>query len=194
MPMPPQLARAKRRNPRARGYAPKPIADTLPCFDINELSKVIPRNYDKVRTQSFTSSSHPPIIGLRLTYKTIEVTHRSLHRGQQGNSQTLRLKWIRTGFGRPRPAIHCDKCGRPFIKLYNRNNDLSCRHCHGSIYLSQSLNQHQRPILRAHRLEQFLLLKTNAQQRTRDRLLKRFGEKAMKPISNYRTHTPRHWK
>src|SRR5262249_40670191 len=177
MRMPWQLRKTPRRNPRARGYAPKPINDALPCFDINELLHAIPRDY-----------------GVSLTYETIEVIHPSLHRGQNGNVQTLRLKWIRTGFGRPRPAIHCDKCNRPFIKLYNRNNDLSCRHCHGAIYLSQSLNQHQRPILKAHRLEQFLLLKTNAQQRTRDRLLKRFGERAMMPKTNYRTNTPRHWK
>src|SRR5215471_14879645 len=194
MRMPWQLRKTPRRNPRARGYAPKPINDALPCFDINELLHAIPRNYCVIRTQQFSSSSHPQTIGLRLTCETVEVIHPSLHRGQNGNVQTLRLKWIRTGFGRPRPAIHCDKCNRPFIKLYNRNNDLSCRHCHGAIYLSQSLNQDGRPILKAHRLERFLLLKTNAQQRTRERLLRRFGEKAMMPQSNYRTNTPRHWK
>jgi hypothetical protein len=194
MAMPPQLRKTPRRNPRARGYAPKPVTDTLPCLNVNELLHAIPRNYDVIRTQSFTSTSHPQIISLRLTYEAIEVIHPSLHRGQNGNVQTLRLKWIRTGFGRPRPAIYCDKCGRPFIKLYNKHNDLSCRHCHGAIYLSQSINQHQRPILKAHRLERFLLLKTNAQQRTRNRLLRRFGEKALEPQTNYNTHTPRHWK
>jgi len=194
MAMPWRLRNATRRNPRARGYMPKPINDALPCFDINELLHAIPRNYGIVRTQQFSSSSHPRTIGLRLTCETIEVIHPSLHRGQPPKVQTLKLKWIRTYFGRPRPAIHCDKCGRPFIKLYNRNNDLSCRHCHGSIYLSQKLNQDGRPILKAHRLEQFLLLFFHAQHRTRDRLLKRFGEKAMMPQTNYNTHTPRHWK
>ena len=194
MSQPWQLRKTPRRNPHARGYARKPVTDTLPCFDVNELLHVIPRNHGITRTQQFTSTSHPQAIRLRLTCETIEVTHRPLRRGQTPNVQTLRLKWIRTFFGRPRPAIQCDKCSRPFIKLYNRNNDLSCRHCHGSIYLSQSLNQHQRPILKAHRLEQFLLLKTNAQQRTRDKLLKRFGARAMMPQTNYNTHTPRHWK
>ena len=194
MGMPWQLRKTPRRNPRARGYAPKPVADTLPCFDVNELLDAIPHKYGITRTQSFTSTSHPPVIGLRLTCETIEVIHPSLHRGQNGNVQTLRLKWIRTGFGRPRPAVHCDKCQRPFIKLYNKHNDLSCRHCHGAIYLSQSLNQHQRPILKAHRLEQFLLLKTNAQQSTKARLLRRYGERAMMPRTNYNTHTRRHWK
>jgi hypothetical protein len=104
---------------------------------------------------------------------------------------------VRTGFGghvRPRPTFVCDKCQRPATKLRNRHNSLACRHCHHAIPLSQKLDKVRRPILKAHRLEQFLALKTNAQKHTRDRLIKRYGEKAMMPVSNYKTRGAMHWK
>jgi hypothetical protein len=187
MGMPPQLERALRvTKPKAKGST-KPIVETLPCFNINELLSAIPRRHDIIRRQSFSSPSHPPTIGLRLTCETIEVAHRN------GSIQTFRLKWIRTYFGRHRPAIHCDKCQRPVIKLYNLHNDLACKFCRGAIYLSQKISPDNRSILKAHRLEQFMLLKTNAQQRSRERLLKRYGEEAMRPRSNYQLKSPRHW-
>jgi hypothetical protein len=184
---PPQLARAKRRNRFARGYVPKPVAETLPCFNICELVHIIPHKYGITRTQSSNSPSHPPIIGLRLTCEIIEVIHKG------GNTQKFKLKWIRTNFGRPRPAIHCDKCQCPVLKLYNRYDDLACRVCRGTVYLSQKVAPSARPTLKAHRLEQFLALKSNINQRTRERLIKRFGEKALRPQSNYSTRGSRHW-
>jgi hypothetical protein len=186
--MPPQLARALQRcKPRRKGST-KPVVETLPCFNVNELLDAIPRKYGIIRTQSFTSSSHPPIIGLRLACDAIEVTHKN------GNIQNFTLKWIRTYFGRPRPAIRCDKCQRAFIKLYNLHGDLACKHCRGAIYLSQKITPTARPTLRAHRLARFLELKTNINKRTQERLLRKYGEKAMRPQSNYQTSTPRHWK
>src|SRR5262249_19935809 len=119
MSQPWQLRKTPRRNPHARGYARKPVTDTLPCFDVNALLHATPRENGIIRTQQVTNTSHPKTIGLRLTCETIEVKYRPLHRGQTPNVQALKLKWICTHFGRTRPAIHCDKCNRPFIKLYN---------------------------------------------------------------------------
>lgn len=165
----------------------RPVFETLPCFDVNEIINAIPRQYGIIRTQQFHSPSHPPLIGLRLTNEAIEVVHRG------GNTQQFRLKWIRTYFGRPRPSLHCDKCQRPAIRLYNLHNDLACKCCRGAIYLAQKLGKDARPILKAHRIEQFIILKTNADKRTRERLLRQFGEKALRPRSNYQTRSPRHW-
>jgi hypothetical protein len=115
MAMPEQLARGltKRRYRLAKGFQPQPkaIAETLPALNVNELLRAIPHNHGIIRTQSFSSPSHPPIIGLRLTCQDIQATHCT------GHVQTFRVKWIRTGFGHPRPAIHCDKCQRPVIKV-----------------------------------------------------------------------------
>jgi hypothetical protein len=132
------------------------------------------------------SSSHPPVVGLRLTCETIEVFHKS------GNAQKFRIKWIRTHFGY-RPAVHCDKCQKPVQKLYNRFDDLACRPCRGAIYLCQKLDKRTRPILKAHRLQVFLEFKNNINKSTQERLLKRYGEKAMRPQHNYRLGTPRLW-
>jgi hypothetical protein len=118
------------------------------------------------------------LLSLRLTCNTIEVIHPSLHRGQNPNIQTFKIKWIHTGFGRHRPAIHCDKCQRAFIKLYNLHNDLACKFCRGAIYLSQKVARTSRPTIKAHRLAQFLELKTNINKRTQERLLRKCGEKA----------------
>jgi len=185
MAMPPQLARWQCTKPR-KYKSTKLIAEALPCFNVNELTRAIPHRHGTVRTQHFTSSSHPPILRLRLTCEDIQVTH------ENGNTQKFRLKWIKTGFGH-RPTILCDKCQQPRQKLYNHYDDLACRRCRGAIYLSQKVTPKARPVLKAHRLEKYMLLKSNIQQRTRDRLLKRFGEKAMMPQGNYNTGTPRLW-
>jgi len=80
------------------------------------------------------------------------------------------------------------------VNVYFRHGNLACKRCHKAIPLSQKLGKRTRPILKAHRLERFILLKTNSQQRTRDRLLKRYGEEAMMPVSSYRVRSPPHWK
>lgn len=188
MSMPPQLKAGLLRRRQYPRREPKPIAETLPTLDVNELLRAIPHKHGITRTQSFNSPSHPQPISLRLTCEAIEVTHPT------GHVQTFRLKWIRTNFGHPRPAIHCDRCQRPVLKLYNRYNDLCCRRCRGAIRLSQKLDKHTRPVLKAHRLDVFLGLKSNVRQATRERLIKRFGEKAMMPTSNYGSYGPRHWK
>lgn len=124
-----------------------------------------------------------------MTCEEIQVTH-----GRHKNVQTFKLKWIRTGFGGLRPEILCDKCQQPRKKLYNHHDDLACKRCRGAIYLSQKLDQNTRPTLRAYRLAGFLELKQNINKRTAERLIKRYGQKALMPQSNYNTQGPRGWK
>jgi hypothetical protein len=73
--------------------------------------------------------------------------------------QTFNFKWIKTGFGYPRPAFICE-CGRPTIKLYFRHLNLGCRNCCNTVYSSQVLGKRTRPILQTQRLQTFLSLKS----------------------------------
>jgi hypothetical protein len=138
------------------------------------------------------SLRYPYLSGVRLSVHVVEFQHPSLHRGHTGPIQTFKLKHIRVGFG-IRHASICD-CQRPVIKLYYLHRKLACKKCHNVVQLSQKLDKHTRPILKAYRLARFLELKANINQRTQERLLRRFGEKAMRPQSNYRTRGPMHWK
>jgi len=187
MPMPPQLARWQKTRPR-KHKSTKPVFETLPCLCVGELTRIIPRKYGTVRTQNFFSSSHVPLLRLRLTCETVEVRHKS------GNTQKFKILWAKTGFGHPRPVICCDKCQRGAYKLYNRFDDLACKRCRGAIYLSQKITPKARPTLKAYRLARFLELKSNINKRTAERLIRQFGEKAMMPTSNYRTQGIRGWK
>jgi hypothetical protein len=180
--MPWQLKYAK----RPKRAEPRPIAECLPSININDLSEQIPRNYATI-TLPNAALKYPQVASMRLSYHSVEVTHGT------GRKQHFRLKPIKTGFGKPRYAFVCS-CGRPVIKMYFRLGNLACKRCHDAVHLSQKLDKHRRPILKAHRLETFIALKTNIQQRTRTRLIKRYGEKAAMPQSNYRTRTPALWK
>ena len=54
-----------------------------------------------------------------------------------------------------------------------------CRYCHRAIMASEACNQHQRPVLQISRIDSFLN-KPKLYHRTRQRLLKRLGEKALR--------------
>ena len=196
MSMPRQLQMGLLRRRQYPRREPRPIAETLPALDVNELLHAIPHKHGTVRTQSFTSPSHPPIIGLRLTCQDIEVAHSA------GHIQTFRLKWIRTGFGHPRPAVLCDKCQRPVLKLYNRYNSLACRHCCNAVHASQVCHSRARPALQLKRLRTFLQLKSYMRRTNRHRLearcrsleanaqlrykvSNRLNDKALRPSGNY---------
>jgi hypothetical protein len=97
---------------------------------------------------------------LTVTLNHIETTLRN------GYTQNIPLRWIRTGFGRPRPVFVCPRCSRPVVKVYDHTGGLACKWCHNAIQLSQKLDKRTRPILKAHRLERFLALKSNINQRT----------------------------
>src|SRR5262249_36445655 len=125
MAMPPQLARAK----RPKRLEPRPIAECLPSINVNDLQ--IPRDYAALTLPNI-SLRYPQLASMRLTAHNIEVTHNT------GRIQSFRLKWIKTNYGYPRPAIICDQCQQPRIKLYFRYGSLACRRCSNAIHASQA--------------------------------------------------------
>jgi len=87
------------------------------------------------------------------------------------------LKHIKTGFG-IRHAFIC-ACGRPVIKLYYFHRNLVCRRCCNARYATQTVNQHDRPILQVSRIQSFLDNKPRLFHRTQQRLRRKLGEKLM---------------
>jgi hypothetical protein len=175
----------------------RPIAETLPHINVNDLN--IPRDY-KTYTAPNISFRYPQILNMRIAYHMVEFSH-------SRRIQTFRFKWIKTGFGYPRPAFICE-CGRPVIKIYFKHQNLACRRCCNATYASRTLGKRTRPILQALRLETFLELKSYMSKRNRLRLKARIPETHNKrldskrlshhriqlPQSNYRTRGAMHWR
>jgi hypothetical protein len=138
MPMPPQLARAKRRRPRHS--EPRPTIELMPAININELRHAIPRYHGQVNELDL-SLKYPGIARLRLSTFSFEITDYS------GRVQRSRIVWIRTGFGRRRASCHCGA-----IRLFARYGTYACRHCHRALYASQQNNQIGRKRLAACKL------------------------------------------
>ena len=194
--MPRQLQRGllnKRYSQHSKRSTPKPLAECLPRINVNDLK--IPRDY-KTYSAPNISLRYPEISGLRLSAYMVEFHHN--HR-----IQTFELKWIKTGFGYPRPAFICD-CSRPVISLYLRHANLACRRCCQAVYVSQTLNQYQRPVLRTHRIKQYLTFKPSLIAKTKQRLQarctstntklpKRLTDKALLPHSNYQVQALPLW-
>ena len=187
MTQPWQLARA--RKPR---HSNRPIAEELSHVNVFDL-KIKPnwRTY----TAPDISLRYPWLNGLRITAHVIQFAH-------HGRIQAFKLRWTKTicGF---RPNFIC-QCGRPVVRLYLRNTNLSCRRCTGAIYASQTLNKYTRPLLQSRRLEQFLQFKPSIKHKAKQRLQarlnvlkhkpcstrysgKRMSDKAALPHSNYNT-------
>jgi hypothetical protein len=184
MAMPPQLQRGLLARRYSHCRDPRPIAEELSQINVNELH--IPRDH-KTYSAPNISLRYPYLSGIRLTCNAVEFTH-------TGRTQTFALKPIRTGFGYFRFAFIC-QCQRPVIKLYFRHANLACHACHKAIRASQTLGKRTRPLLKALRLQTFLDLKTSTMRKqTRQRLLKRLGEKSLMPLSNYGTQGSKHWK
>jgi hypothetical protein len=191
MAMPIQLARARAKRPKR--FTPRPLAECLTRINVNDLS--IPRGYQTYVADNI-SLRYPEITGLRLSAYWVEFHHS--HR-----IQTFDLKWIKTGFGYPRPAFICD-CGRPVISLYLHHTNLACRRCANAVYASQTLNQYQRPALRTHRIKQYLTFRPSLTAKTKQRLQarlsttntklpKRIPDRALLPHSNYQVQALPLW-
>jgi hypothetical protein len=199
--MPPQLARAKRRHPKARGYVPKPLVEQLQFINANDLN--IPRDHRIYSASSWLNFKYP-LATLRLAYHAIEATHPS------GTVQVFKVKHIRTNFGWPRPALICS-CGQPVIRLYFHNSRLACRYCIGATYASRTLNKQTRPALQLQRLRQYIaMLPPRMRHKTRNRLntrcsrleaqsspqkhnSKRLDARTLLPQGNYATYAAIHW-
>jgi hypothetical protein len=196
MAMPPQLAKGLRVRRQSRRQEQRPLAECLPHINVNDLP--IPRDYITYTAPNI-SFRYPQISNIRFAYHRIEFAH-------SGRVQAFRLKWIKTGFGYPRPAFICN-CGRPVIKLYFRHANLACRRCCDTTYASQACSKRLRPILQTQRLQTFLKLKSgmwkNNQKRLKARIAtapeelksKRLAHHSIQlPQSNYRTRGAMHWR
>jgi hypothetical protein len=179
---PPQLARAHK--PRRSS---RPILETLPSVTTTELQissiyygkKLIIKPLKKI----------PNLESIKVSGTRVEFHFQPLHRGQRGRSEAARIKATKTGFFL-RPLFLCNSCGRAIKRLYLHNHVFMCRFCCNGRYASRACNQHQRPVLAAARLNDFLATKP-VWQRTRERLLKRFGPKVLQAQSAYSTEVRR---
>src|SRR5437764_810113 len=91
--MPPQLARGLRASRQSHRTEQRPLAECLPHINANDLQ--IPRDY-KTYTAPWISLRFPFISAARFNVHVVEFAH-------SGRIQSFRLKWIKTGFGYPRP-------------------------------------------------------------------------------------------
>jgi hypothetical protein len=203
MPMPPQLARAK----RPKRSTPRPLVETLPRIDIVDLCrwKVFPSQYHWDKAHYLEAPFRYPFIkSLVITLQNIEVSHHSDY------IQSIPLRWCRTGFGgnqRPRPLFIC-QCGRSVTRVYFKGGHLACRRCCDATFASRQCSQRQRPILQAKRLQNFLELKSYMSKHNRQRIAARMPKAQSKlldskrlahhsiplPQSNYRTRGAMHWR
>jgi len=191
--MPPQLARAK----RPKRSEPRPLVETLPTINVNDLP--IPRDYNTYVADNI-SFRYPHINRMKINRFVVSFFH-------SDRVQIFRFKWIKTGLGSPRAVFICE-CGRPVISLYFRCTNLACRRCTNAIYASQVCPRDKRPCLQAQRMHMFLKLKTGMWKSTRQRLKTRITATARQelkskrlahhsiqiPSSNYCTRGAMHWR
>jgi hypothetical protein len=214
-PVPWQLQTARRPKRTER----RPIAEQMSSINVTDLSRAgaFPPNW--------FDRNHLSNIGFRWT----QLRHVTLSRALieftllSGHKQSIRVKWIRTGFGTARPSFICP-CGRAVIRLYCHRGKLSCRRCCNAIYASQVCSKQLRLYLQARRLRSFLrnygsigsaLTKPRGSKmygRTFQRLKgrcqvleskistsrrltsRRIDERILRPQSNYRTRITPHWR
>jgi hypothetical protein len=182
MTMPPQLREGLRRHPKG-SRPPRPIVEQLPSIAVYEL--FVPDSYDpKTYVMPNISLKYPYISAARINYSLVQFALPSLHRGKLGPVQSFPLKHQRTGFG-IRHALVC-ACGKPCFKVYYLSHKLACKRCHGAVNASQVLSKRTRPVLQVSRLESYLNNKQGIYRRTRERLAKKLGEKAMLHQSLYK--------
>jgi hypothetical protein len=189
--MPWQLREGLRRHPKG-SRPPRPIAEQLPSISVNDLhvsSLDTSENY----VMPNVSLRYPYLSGVRLSVHAVEFQHPSLHRGHAGPIQTFKLKHIRTGFG-VRHAFICSSCQRPVIKVYYLNRRLACRRCHDATYASRTCSKRQRAVLQVSRIQSFLDNKLGLYRRTRDRLERKLGQKAMMAQGSLGTGARSLWK
>lgn len=175
--MPPQLAKAHK--PRR---STKPILESLPSVNVNvfKISSLFTGRRVIIKPLKI-----PDIAAFKVTGTHIDFHLKSLHRGIAGPVQRFAVKPIKTGWGM-RFAFVCN-CGKGTIKLYLHNRRLMCRFCCNGRYVSEAISRQSRPQLTALRVEN--ILTKPLWQRTRERLLKRFGPKLLRAQGAYGTQT-----
>jgi hypothetical protein len=170
----------------ARAFKPrkstKPILETLPSVNVNTFK--ISSLYTGKRV-IIKPLRIPDIVAFKVSGTHVDFHLKSLHRGIAGSVQRFAVKPIRTGWGM-RFAFVCN-CGKGCIKLYFHNRSLMCGKCCNGRLASQALDQRNRPVLQASRIQNFLDTKSRIFRDTRERLRKRFGDKVMMAQSRMST-------
>jgi hypothetical protein len=118
----------------------RPIVERLPHIAIKDIAKVNPRNNPNAVycLDSF---------GLRYGGSKVSVSAYNL----KIDHQQFRIKWIRAGFGRPRPLIVCS-CGRALQLLYEYYGRWACRRCLKATYLSERISHSRQRLWKAAKL------------------------------------------
>jgi len=205
MGMPNQLRWAK----RPKRSTPRPLVEQLPRIDIADLCRwnVFPDQRDWHKAHLLELPFRYPFLkNLIISLQNIEANHVS------GYTQSIPLRWCRTGFGgnyRPRPLFICTNCGRSVRRVYFNYGSLKCRRCANGVYASQLCSgKRMRTELQAQRLKNFLKFKKYISKRTRKHLTsyiakaprhefksKRLSHHSiMLPIDNYGTYGPMPWR
>src|SRR5262245_20330204 len=174
MSMPWQLREGLRRHPKGSRPA-RPLVETLLSIAAHQLPIPLPSDAKRYILQNL-SLRWPFLSACKLSRDSVEFYLPSLHRNELGPTQTFRIKAFRVGYG-IRHSFICNDCGRGFYKLYYHNHRIACRHCHGAVWASQTLDKRTRPILQASRIES--VLNKRLYQQTRERLTKKLGQKLM---------------
>ena len=151
---------------------PAVVIEKLPCINCKDLG-------NKRGTYTIDLSFKlPQVPSAKISKGCVTFFHKSLHRGQLGDTQQFQFKPIKTGFGW-RYQFICD-CRKSVQSLYYHRGRLACRWCHHAIYASQTSSKRQRPVLQISRLESLLGDKAYSSYRSvRAKLEKRLGIKAM---------------
>ena len=143
-PPPHRSARSKRRHNRHSEQ--RKLVELTPYINICDLIrwKAIPHQWDK---SYFLEAPfrYGFVKHLVISCETIEIHHHS------GYIQPVLLRWIRTGFGCPRPSLTC-RCGRSIHRLFFRHGSLACKDCHKLAYASQQQDAITRKRLAASKL------------------------------------------
>src|SRR5215510_12951949 len=147
--MPPQLARAKRRNYK------RPLFEELPCLDARWLArqKLIPKDWS-TRRYDF-SFVIPPIAALTLTNRTAKILT------GDGREQTVAIHWQHNGgigYGSIRAMFIC-QCGYRAFRLFDCFGAFRCHNCaiaFGARYACQQVSRKGRKYLQSQRLRRFL--------------------------------------
>jgi hypothetical protein len=110
----------------------RPIIERLSHIGIRDIVDKIPRNNPNAVYQLDS-------FGLRYGGTRILVSTNAIKIGQQ----QVRIKWIKTYFGRPRPLLVCNECKRNYQLLYEYYGCWACRRCIKARYVSERIS-HQR--------------------------------------------------
>ena len=121
----------------------RPIIERLPYLAIRDIAKLIPRHNPDIRTNP--DAYHWRYPGkVMLSMHNIKITDAAIV------PQCFPLKWVKTGFGRPRPLIVC-QCRRNTQVLYFCQGRYACRYCHNATYLSKRTSHLQERLWQAAR-------------------------------------------